>query len=92
MQIVDLPVRKTTVRETESPWILYQRDDCQLCDEAVAILAHANAPDFKSIWIDDNAALEARYGDRVPVLRDSESGREMEWPFDVQRVSQFLGT
>ena len=92
MQTVDLPVRETAASETESPWILYQRDECQLCDEAVAVLAQANAPDFRSIWIDDNAELETRYGDRVPVLRDSGSGREMEWPFDVQRVTQFLGT
>ncbi len=70
-------------------WILYQRDDCQLCDEAVAILAQANAPDFGSVWIDDNAELEACYGMRVPVLRDVTSERELDWPFDVERVAEF---
>lgn len=71
-------------------WILYQRDDCQLCDEAVAILAQANAPDFSSVWIDDNAELEACYGVRVPVLRDVTSERELDWPFDADRVKAFL--
>ncbi len=71
-------------------WILYQRDDCQLCDEAVAILAQANAPEFSSVWIDDDVQLETRYGERVPVLRDAASGSELEWPFDACRVKAFL--
>lgn len=70
--------------------ILYQRDDCKLCDEAVALLARAHAPDFESVWIDDDAELEARYGERVPVLRDRDSGRELGWPFDTEGLRVFL--
>ena len=70
--------------------ILYQRDDCKLCDQAVALLARARAPDFESMWIDDDAKLEARYGERVPVLRDDESGRELDWPFDAAALQAFL--
>ena len=73
-----------------SRWVLYQRDDCQLCDEAVATLAQANAPDFNSVWIDDDAELESRYGVRVPVLRDAISAQELDWPFDAERVKAFL--
>lgn len=62
--------------------ILYQRDDCPLCDRALAVLAAARVPDFQSAWIDGDDALEARYGTRVPVLRDEDSGREWDWPFD----------
>ena len=61
---------------------LYQRDDCHLCDQALAVLAQARAPEFESVFIDDDDALEARYGMRVPVLRDAASGRELDWPFD----------
>ena len=71
--------------------ILYQRDDCQLCDEAIGVLAAAAAPDFSSIWIDDDVELERRYGSRVPVLRDAQSARELDWPFDVAALRQFLG-
>jgi hypothetical protein len=71
-------------------FVLYQRDDCQLCDHALALLAGAHAPDFESCWIDDDAALEARYGERVPVLRDTASGAELDWPFDAQRLARFL--
>jgi hypothetical protein len=32
----------------------------------------------------------ARYGTRVPVLREESSGRELGWPFDVAAVRAFL--
>ncbi|HJR74138.1 MAG TPA: glutaredoxin family protein [Luteimonas sp.] len=71
------------------PLTLYQRDDCPLCDRALAVLAEARAPEFDTVWIDENEALEARYGHRVPVLRDA-NGRELEWPFDAAAVRAFL--
>ena len=70
---------------------LFQRDVCPLCDQALAVLAAARAPDFESVWIDDDAALEARYGERVPVLRDELRGAELDWPFDAAQVAAFLG-
>jgi hypothetical protein len=70
--------------------ILYQRDDCHLCDLALQVLAEASAPDFDSLWVDDSAELETRYGMRVPVLRDSRDGRELDWPFDAPAVRRFL--
>ena len=69
---------------------LYQRDDCHLCDLALAVLAAAGAPEFASVWIDGDPALEARYGARVPVLRDARDGRELDWPFDAAAVRRFL--
>ncbi len=70
--------------------ILFQRDDCPLCDQALAVLAAARAPDFDTRWIDDDAELEARYGSRVPVLRDDGDGRELGWPFDAAAVRAFV--
>jgi hypothetical protein len=70
--------------------ILYQRDYCHLCDAALAVMAEARAPDFDSEWVDDSAELEARYGTRVPVLRDMRDGRELDWPFDAAAVRSFL--
>lgn len=71
--------------------VLYQRDDCRLCDQALAVLAAARTPDFEDGWIDDSDELEARYGTRVPVLRDAASDRELDWPFDVEAVRAFVG-
>ncbi|MGY0560924.1 glutaredoxin family protein [Luteimonas sp. A277] len=70
--------------------VLYQRDECPLCDEALHVLAQARAPDFETVWIDDDPALEARYGIRVPVLRSGPDGRELDWPFDADAVSAFI--
>jgi hypothetical protein len=47
-------------------------------------------PEFESAWIDGDEALEARYGTRVPVLRDEDSGRELGWPFDPESVRRWL--
>jgi hypothetical protein len=69
---------------------LFQRDDCHLCDLALEVLAAARAPDFESVFIDDDEALESRYGVRVPVLRDETRGVELDWPFDVDALRVFL--
>jgi Glutaredoxin-like domain (DUF836) len=69
--------------------ILYQRDDCHLCDQALLVLAQARVGDLESVFIDGDPALEARYGERVPVLRDA-AGRELDWPFDAGRVAAWL--
>lgn len=72
------------------PLLLYQRDDCHLCDMALEVLARARAPEFDSVFLDDRPDLEARYGHRVPVLRDAGDGRELDWPFDVAHVRDWL--
>ena len=69
--------------------ILYQRDDCHLCDLALEVLANARVPEFTSVFIDEDDALEARYGARVPVLRDEHAGMELDWPFDAAALRRF---
>ena len=73
-----------------SDLILYQRDDCHLCDLALLELAKAAAPEFDSVFIDGDAELEARYGLRVPVLCDARRQRELGWPFDAAAISTWL--
>lgn len=69
---------------------LFQRDDCHLCDQALALLAQARVPEFESVFIDGDAALEAHYGVRVPVLRREADGAELDWPFDVASLRDWL--
>ena len=69
---------------------LYQRDDCHLCDLAIEVLAQARAPEFDSVFIDGDEGLEARYGVRVPVLRDDARGAELDWPFDARSLRDWL--
>ena len=42
------------------------------------------------MFLDDQPALEARYGTRVPVLRDERGERELDWPFDAATVQAWL--
>jgi Glutaredoxin-like domain (DUF836) len=72
--------------------ILYQRDDCHLCDLALAVLAAARVPEFESVFIDGEASLEQRYGARVPVLRDAARGVELDWPFGIETLQRWLAT
>ena len=37
--------------------VLYQRDDCHLCELAIDVLANAKTPDFSSVFIDNDNAL-----------------------------------
>lgn len=75
---------------TQPRLVLYQRDDCHLCDLALDELAAARVPEFDSVFIDADPALEARYGVRVPVLRDRERDAELDWPFDRGAVRRWL--
>ncbi|UOV04577.1 glutaredoxin family protein [Pseudoxanthomonas sp. F37] len=72
------------------PLILYQRDDCHLCDLALDVLAQARVPEFESVFIDQDEAMEVRYGTRVPVLQRSDTGEELDWPFSAERVTAWL--
>lgn len=69
-------------------FILFQRDDCHLCDLAIDVLAQARFAEFESCFIDGDDALEARYGARVPVLRDAAADIELDWPFDAEAVAR----
>ncbi len=71
-------------------FLLFQRDDCHLCDLALEVLAQARAPAFDSVFIDDDAALGQRYGQRVPVWRDEARGLELDWPFTAESLRSFL--
>jgi hypothetical protein len=73
-----------------SRFLLFQRDDCHLCDLALEVLAQARAPAFDSIFIDDDPALERRYGQRVPVWRDEAHDLELDWPFTADTLRVFL--
>lgn len=69
---------------------LYQRDECHLCDHALLALARAGVAEFESVYIDGDAALEARYGTRVPVLAREGDVVELDWPFNASQLAAWL--
>jgi len=87
--MLSAPATLAATQHMSLMFILYQRDDCHLCDLALAVLAQARVPGLDSVFIDDDAALEVRYGSRVPVLRDGQ-GRELDWPFDAATLSAWM--
>jgi hypothetical protein len=70
-----------------APLTLYGRQNCHLCELAVAVL-HTLQLDAVVIDIDDTDSLGARYGLRIPVLAAAGAG-ELDWPFDAQKVAAF---
>ena len=75
-----------TVKE---PLILYSREDCHLCDLAAAMMDRAGVP-WRPVDIDADPDLARKYGIAVPVLLHPGSGRELFFPFDHEKLAQFL--
>jgi glutaredoxin len=74
---------------------LYGTSGCHLCEEAEALLGEAHHPqgesiDLVSVDIADHDEWMARYGMRIPVLRHTNSGRELDWPFGPSELRHFL--
>ncbi len=61
----------------------YHREQCHLCDEALALLHQAGlAEQIQMIDIDCDPELGVVYGLRIPLV-EAGDGRVLEWPFDV---------
>ena len=70
--------------------VLYRREDCSLCDRAEEALRGAGVA-FETFDVGWSGEEAERYGSRVPVLCCSETGAELDWPFDAWTVRKFLG-
>jgi RNA binding exosome subunit len=68
--------------EAERPTLtVYARTYCHLCDDMIAALRNLQgrfAFEIKVVDVDSDAALEAQYGERVPVLTASVNKGERE--------------
>ena len=71
--------------------ILYDRPDCHLCEQAMALIHAAGAgARCEQVDIEQDINLVRRYGLRIPVLRNCESGTELDWPFEMNALQAFL--
>ncbi len=68
---------------------LYHFEGCHLCEQAEDLLQRLGI-EHARIDIGDDTELDARYGERVPVLCETPSGRELGWPFDPTALRQFV--
>ncbi len=70
---------------------LYHFEGCHLYEQAEALLQGLGIEHARiDIDIGDDAELDARYGERVPVLHESPSGRELGWSLDPPALRQFV--
>ena len=74
-----------------APLILYTREGCHLCDQAVLMLREAGL-DWRAVDIDDDPSLAENYGLRVPVVALVESDRELDFPFGLEELRAFAGS
>jgi hypothetical protein len=83
-------VMKTADRQ--HAYILFGTSACHLCELAQEMLEAQceSRPGFafEKVDIIESDALVARYGVRIPVLRDPE-GRELGWPFTSAELREF---
>lgn len=73
--------------------VLYHTAHCHLCEEAAALCAAVLNPEYFEVYqvdIVDSDELVARYGVRIPVLREDAIDAELGWPFDVDQLIAFL--
>ncbi|MEH6356303.1 MAG: glutaredoxin family protein [Marinobacter sp.] len=71
----------------------YTTAQCHLCELAEALLI--NTPMRQPIPVNvvdiaQSEQLVARYGTRIPVLRRSDTGNELDWPFTQDQLLSFL--
>jgi hypothetical protein len=70
---------------------LYSRPDCHLCEIAAELVYASNeAIEVESVNIEDELNLIHRYGLRIPVLQRVDNEQELGWPFDAQKLAEFL--
>lgn len=72
---------------------LLETTGCRLCDEAEAIVRAVlkrRQYVLRAVEILDAPQLEQGYSTRVPVLRRTDTGAELDWPFGQEDVYRFL--
>lgn len=71
-------------------FLLFGTEGCHLCEEAERLLAKAGIA-FQAKDIIDNEEWQQEYGLLIPVLWHAGSQRQLNWPFDQQRLREFVG-
>lgn len=69
---------------------LYSTSHCHLCELAQAMLSELNLDSVKSIEITDDDQLLHEYGLRIPVIKHLDTNAELDWPFSLNDIKQFL--
>ncbi len=71
---------------------LYGKADCELCDQAEAMVRSMPQSSWRLVKTDitSDAKLLEKYGWSIPVLQRADTGEELKWPFPPSRLREFL--
>lgn len=76
--------------------ILYHTSGCHLCELAeqqIEVFKATHKPESfstRKVDIADDGELVALYGVRIPVLKITDTGAALDWPFDADDVAAFV--
>ena len=83
--------------EKKMTFNLFTTDGCHLCEQAIGLFYYAkqqqliaNDTTLKMIDIVDDDKLAERYGVSIPVLQHQVSKQELNWPFDLDGLVDFI--
>ncbi len=71
----------------------YSTTACHLCELAEAMLRQqipSEAMEIELVDISESDLLIREYGERIPVLKFTDSGAELGWPFSEEDLQLFL--
>lgn len=75
--------------------VLYSTDGCHLCELAQQVILDVAQHIEIEVYVEDIAESEqlvGQYGTRIPVIKDEQNGRELNWPFNQQELVAWLAS
>ncbi len=71
--------------------ILYSTVGCHLCEQAQGLVYATLGRTVPEVDIADDDGLLERYGVRIPVLKRTDTGDEIGWPFQAREIRLLAG-
>lgn len=70
---------------------LYTTSNCHLCEQAIELINQLDCINkLELVEIIDDIALLSTYGTRIPVLQRTDNLMELDWPFSLDDVNDFI--
>ncbi len=72
--------------------VLYGTLGCHLCEQAETLIQSVTDAGVSVVEIADDSELLERYAVRIPVIKRTDTGVELGWPFDAAAIRHWLAT
>ncbi|MDN4504224.1 glutaredoxin family protein [Alteromonadaceae bacterium BrNp21-10] len=74
----------------QNKFLLFSTDGCHLCELAQSVLQNAGIVDYQIVDIATDDGLFSQYGTSIPVLKREDNNAELNWPFNIKEVMEFV--